>query len=141
MFRDILIALKFSPAGLQAFDAAVRLARTHNARLHIFHALDYRLKEVDRDHPELSQALDDVRRRIDTIVRPRLAGMDMQKVAIDFSPADPALEVCRVAKKIRADLIVVGCHHTHRQLNLGRVDYVGMTIMEKAPCAVMLIPL
>ena len=141
MFRDILIALKFSPAGLHAFDAAIRLARSHNAHLHVFHALDYRLKDLDRDHPDLAKALDDVGRQIETTLNPRLTGMGMEKVAFDYSPADPALEICRIARKIQADLIVVGCHHTHRQLNLGRIDYVGMTILEKAPCAVMLIPL
>ena len=63
------------------------------------------------------------------------------EVAIDYFPADPALEVCRIAGNIGADLIVVGCHQTHRRYSLGRVDYIGMTILEKAPCAVMLIPL
>jgi nucleotide-binding universal stress UspA family protein len=139
MFEEILIALKFSPAGWYALDAAVRLARSQDARLHVFHALDYHLKDLDRDDPKLIEALKNVDQQIESDLYPRLA--DMKKVSIIYSPADPALEACRIAKKIPVDLMVVGCHHSHRNLSMGRVDYVGMTILEKAPCAVMLIPL
>ena len=38
------------------------------------------------------------------------------------------------------DLIVLGCHQHGRKLSLGRVDYVGITILEKAHCPVMLVP-
>ena len=80
-----------------------------------------------------------VRQRIDADLAPRLAGTS--EVAIDYFPADPAMEVCRIAGNIGADLIVVGCHQPHRRYSLGRVDYIGMTILEKAPCAVLLVPL
>lgn len=139
MFEKILVALKFSPSGLNAIDLAVRLARAHSARLHLFHALDYHLKDMDDADPKKNAILTAVRQRIETDLTPRLAGTS--EVAIDYFPADPALEVCRIAGKIGADLIVVGCHQTHRRYSLGRVDYIGMTILEKAPCAVLLVPL
>ena len=139
MFKDILIALKFSPAGLHAFKTALRLARSYDAQLHVFHALDYHLKNLDQNDPKLYEALKLVDDQIKTNLYPHL--LEKEKIFIDYSPADPALEACRMARKIPADLVVVGCHHTHRELSLGRVDYVGMTILEKAPCAVMLIPL
>ena len=50
------------------------------------------------------------------------------------------MDACRIAKNIRADLIVLGCHQSHHKISMGRIDYVGMTILEKAPCPVMLIP-
>ena len=140
MFKNILIALKFSPSGLHAFDTAVRLARSLRARLHVFHALDYHLKDLDRTDPKLTDALKAADHLIESRLHPRLAGIEMQKFSIAYMPADPALEACRMAKKIPADLIVVGCHHTQRNLDMGRVDYVGMTILEKAPCAVLLVP-
>ena len=139
MFKDILIALKFSPAGLHAFKTALRMARSYDSQLHVFHALDYRLKNLDPNDPKLDEALKLVDNRIRTDLHPHL--LKKEKILINYSPADPALEACRMARKIPADLIVVGCHHTHRELSMGRVDYVGMTILEKAPCAVMLIPL
>jgi nucleotide-binding universal stress UspA family protein len=139
MFKDILIALKFSPAGLHAFKTALQLSRSNDAQLHVFHALDYRLKNRDQDDPKLNEALKLVDDQIKTNLFPHL--LEKEKKFIHYLPADPALEACRMARKIPADLIVVGCHHTHRELSMGRVDYVGMTILEKAPCAVMLIPL
>ncbi len=139
MFKDILIALKFSPAGLHAFKTALRLARSYDGQLHVFHALDYHLKNLDQNDPKLDEALKLVDDQIKTDLYPLL--LEKEKISIEYLPADPALEACRMARKIPADLIVVGCHHTHRELSMGRVDYVGMTILEKAPCAVMLIPL
>jgi nucleotide-binding universal stress UspA family protein len=139
MFGKILVALKFSPSGLNAIDLAVRLAQAHRARLHVFHALDYHFKDLDDADPKMIEIIATVRQRIDADLAPRLAGTS--EVAIDYFPADPAMEVCRIAGTIGADLIVVGCHQPHRRYSLGRVDYIGMTILEKAPCAVLLVPL
>jgi nucleotide-binding universal stress UspA family protein len=139
MFGKILVALKFSPSGLNAIDLAVRLSKAHGARLHVFHALDYHFKDMDDADPKMNEVLTSVRQQIESDLTPRLAGTS--EVAIDYFPADPALEVCRIAGNIGADLIVVGCHQPHRRYSLGRVDYVGMTILEKAPCAVLLVPL
>ena len=139
MFGKILVALKFSPSGLNAIDLAVRLAQAHGARLHVFHALDYHFKDMADTDPKMNEILTTVRQRIEVDLTPRLAGTN--EVAIDYFPADPALEVCRIAGNIGADLIVVGCHQPHRRYSLGRVDYIGMTILEKAPCAVLLVPL
>jgi nucleotide-binding universal stress UspA family protein len=139
MFGKILVALKFSPSGLNAIDLAVRLSQAHGARLHVFHALDYRLKDMKNADPKMTEILTTVRQRIEADLTPRLAGTS--EVAIDYFPADPAMEVCRIAGNIGADLIVVGCHQPNRRYSLGRVDYIGMTILEKAPCAVLLVPL
>ena len=140
MFKSILVALKFSPAGIQACEKAIRLMETHAANLCIFHALDYRLKELGNTHSMLREAVEEADHRFRSEVQPMLGhshatGVDFQRV-----PADPALEVCRLAKTIPADLIVLGCHQPHRKQSMGRIDYIGMTILEKAPCAVMLVP-
>ena len=58
-----------------------------------------------------------------------------------YRPADPALEACQLARDIRADLLVLGCHSLKEKMCMGRIDYVGMTILENAPCPVMLVPL
>jgi nucleotide-binding universal stress UspA family protein len=105
----------------------------------VFHALDYHLKDMNDADPKMTEILTSVRQRIKADLTPRLAGTS--EVAIDYFPADPAMEVCRIAVNIGADLIVVGCHQPNRRYSLGRVDYIGMTILEKAPCAVLLVPL
>jgi len=65
----------------------------------------------------------------------------LKKVSFKCLPADPALEVCKLARDIRGDLIVLGCHQFREKMGMGRIDYVGMTILEKAPCPVILVPL
>jgi nucleotide-binding universal stress UspA family protein len=51
------------------------------------------------------------------------------------------LEACKLARDIPADLLVLGCHSHKSKMCMGRIDYVGMTILENAPCPVMLVPL
>ena len=69
---------------------------------------------------------------------PNLA--DFPKFEFGYLPTDPGLEICKIARQTRADLILVGCHDDPDKQNITRLDYVGMTILEKAPCPIMLVP-
>jgi nucleotide-binding universal stress UspA family protein len=135
MFNNILVAVKFSTAGAQALELAIRMAKNSRAHLHLFHAMDYRLQP---DHPELNQQQEAIENRIRRDVQ-AVSG-DLEQFSVAVYPADPAMEVCKLARRIGADLIVLGCHQRSGMTAMGRVDYVGMTILEKAPCPVMLIP-
>ena len=138
MFQEILVAVKFSDAGAHALKKAVQLADIHGARLHVFHALDYRLKELAHDDPELIEQRKLAEKRFEKEFRHLLS--DYTNVAYAIYPADPALEVCKLANELNTDLIILGCHQRREIAAMGRVDYVGMTILEKAPCPVMLVP-
>lgn len=139
MFERILIALKFGPASLFALKKGLELARQNDAVLHIFHALDYLLQESDDDDPKLIKIREETKFRYKTEVEP-LVG-DLKKVSFECQPADPALAVCKLARNMQTDLIILGCHQLPEKMCMGRIDYVGMTILEKAPCPVMLVPL
>lgn len=139
MFKNILAALKFSVAGEFALVKGAELARHHGATLHIFHALDYTLMDRGENNGVLTEAVQDVEQKYGARVRPLLG--DLEKVSFSCLPADPALEVCKMARRLKADLIILGCHQIPEKMCLGRVDYVGMTILEKAPCPVLLVPL
>jgi len=76
--------------------------------------------------------------RFEAELKPLVGGL--ANVKYEFRPADPALEACRIARHIDADLIILGCHQIREKMCLGRVDYVGMTILEKAHCPIMLVP-
>jgi len=138
MFNEILVAVKFSAAGAQALKMAVQLAGVHAARLHVFHALDYRLKELEPNDPDLIDRRKQTEARFETEFHSILG--DHKKMAYAVYPADPGLEVCKLANDLNADLIVLGCHQRREIAAMGRLDYVGMTILEKAPCPVMLVP-
>ncbi len=137
MFHRILVALKFGTACEFALFKAVELARLENCELHIFHALDYALKDQAYE-AALSEAKTNAQELYDRKIKPFIS--DLKQVTFDCEPADPALEVCKRARRIKADLIVLGCHQKPDKMCLGRIDYVGMTIFEKAPCPVMLVP-
>ena len=139
MFERIIVALKFGPASLSALNKGAELARLNDAELHIFHALDYLLQNLEADDPKLVEVKDDIKGRFESDVTPLLE--EVQNVSFKCLPADPALEVCKMARDINADLIILGCHQIREKIGMGRVDYVGMTILEKAPCPLMLVPL
>lgn len=138
MFKLILAAVKFSPASLYALEKGAQLARSYDSKLYLFHALDYRLQELNTTDPRMTEVLKDTEKRFETEVMPRLGGLS--GVQYEYRPADPALEVCKIARANNVDLIVLGCHQILEKIGLGRVDYVGMTILEKAPCPIMLVP-
>lgn len=138
MFKRVLVALKFGPAGIEALKKSVELARVNNAELHIFHALDYSLQASDENAPELVEIKKKTERHYRTEIEPLTAGL--RDVMFKCLPADPALEVCRLARNLPADIIILGCHQLAEKISMGRLDYVGITILEKSPCPVMLVP-
>ena len=138
MFKRIVVAMKFTSAGQYALEKGIGLARDHGADLHIFHALDYTLIERSDSDPRLLEEKKVVEMSFEKDVRPLLG--DLNNVTFEFIPTDPALEVCKIAKAREADLIILGCHQYMEHMCLGRIDYVGMTILEKAPCPVLLVP-
>jgi nucleotide-binding universal stress UspA family protein len=139
MFNQILMALKFGAASEFALVKGIELARAHDAELHIFHALDFTLNELDEDDPKRVKMVEDAHQHYDAKIKPLLA--DFEKGLFICLPADPAMKTCKMARELNVDLIILGCHQLPEKMCLGRVDYIGMTILEKAPCPVMLVPL
>lgn len=138
MFKRILVALKFTPASQSVLKKGIELARDNGAELHIFHALDYRLKALDSSDPKLIETNQKTKNRFETEVKPLLNGFN--NVTFGCLPADPALEICKIARHHNSDLVILGCHQRPEKMPMGRIDYVGITILEKAPCPVMLVP-
>ena len=138
MFKRILVAFKFTPASRPVLKKGIEIAKENGAELHIFHALDYRLKALDGSAPKLLEINKETKDRFETEVKPLLD--DSNCVTFGCLPADPALEICRIARHHKSDLIILGCHQELEKMRLARVDYVGMTILEKASCPVMLVP-
>jgi nucleotide-binding universal stress UspA family protein len=139
MFNQILMALKFGAASEFALVKGIELARVHDAELHIFHALDFTLNELEEDDPKRVKMVEDAHQQYDEKIKPLLA--DFEKGFFICLPADPALKTCKMARDLNVDLIILGCHQLPTTMCLGGVDYIGMTILEKAPCPVMLVPL
>jgi nucleotide-binding universal stress UspA family protein len=138
MFKRILMAFKFTPNCSTALAKAAQMAKDQNSELYVYHALNYRLATIDRQDPRIVEMVGEANKKFEEEVRP-YAG-DMPIHTFECAPADPGLEICKVARRIGADLILMGSHNESEKPNLSRVNYVGMTILEKAPCPVMLVP-
>ena len=138
MFNRIIVALKFTSASKYALEKGIGLARDYGADLHVFHALDYSLKNLDKTDPQLIEKKNQAEHLFEKEMKPLFG--DLTNYTFECSPADPALEVCKLAQKKEADLIIVGCHQLMEKSCIGRIDYVGMTILEMASCPVMLVP-
>ena len=138
MFNQILVALKFGPASIFALEKALDLAQVNDANLHIFHALDYTYQDTDEHDLEFAEVRKTTESRYRSEVEPLLGNLN--NVSFNCRPADPALHICKLAHNLPADLIVLGCHQLTEKISMGRLDYVGVTILENAPCPVMLVP-
>jgi len=138
MFKQILVALKFGPAGIHALKKALEIAQVNDAKLLIFHALDYSFQDTDGNDPEFVEVKRKTETQFKNEIEPLLG--PLKNVTFQAQPADPALHVCKLARILPADLIVLGCHQLAEKISMGRLDYVGVTIMENAPCPVMLVP-
>jgi nucleotide-binding universal stress UspA family protein len=138
MFKRILVGLKFTPASRTALEKGIEIAREHGAELHIFHALDFRLQDLDVSDPRRAEINQATQHRYETEVKPLLNGSN--NATFGCQPADPAMGICNLARHNNYDLIILGSHQHPEKMCMGRVDYVGITILEKAPCPVMLVP-
>ena len=138
MFNQILVALKFGPASIHALKKAMEIARLNEASLHIFHALDYSFQETEENDPEFVE----IKKKTETLYAEEIEPLlgSLENVTFKSRPADPALHICKLAHMLPADLIVLGCHQLSEKISMGRLDYVGVTILENAPCPVLLVP-
>ena len=108
MFKRILVGLKFTPASRSALKKGIELAREHGAELHIFHALDFRLQDLDVSDPRRAEINQETQHWYETEVKPLLNGSN--NTTFGCQPADPAMGVCKLARHNNYDLIILGSH-------------------------------
>lgn len=113
--KSILLATDFSQTSQRAFDAAIRLARTFNAKLHILHVNEEDSVFEGHDSEEITHFLNDIaRRRTEWMQRyeasARAAGVEAESLLRDGSPAETILAE---ADKLDAGLIAMGTQGMH----------------------------
>lgn len=138
MFKQILIGVKFTEICRKTLQTCVELSKIHDSDLNILHVLDYRLKNLDEADPELKKAIADAQSLFDSWLKPLTNGV--RNVTFQCFPGDPSMALCRIAREIKPDLIMIACHQNEDKEPLGRINYVGSTILENAPCPVLMIP-
>jgi nucleotide-binding universal stress UspA family protein len=129
MFRNVLCAVDLGPGTERVVDWASQFAAAFMARLFVLHVLRSFESEGQPDSPDewLSQMDRDEIGRI----RQRL-GKESQ---IGFAGGDVPEAVCRQAKDLHADLVVIG--RSPKADDAGTARTTSFTIIRESPCPVV----
>jgi nucleotide-binding universal stress UspA family protein len=133
-FRDILVALDFTPESVKVLRWAADFAQEMGARLvvaHVAPSLEGQAGESFdpnwRDYFAASAK---------TSLEEMLGEVGLKDTAIVIDFGDPAHQVCELAAAERADLIVIGRGHSTEGM-LGRLRAKAYSIIRMAPCPVI----
>jgi nucleotide-binding universal stress UspA family protein len=139
--RRILHPTDFSSASRAAFDRALAMCRDSRAELVILHALTPIVPMMGEGYvpPQTYDAIDaaarqGAQRKLDALVaRARKARVRVRGLVVEGSAHE---RIVRAAKRLRADLIVMG---THGRSGLARlfVGSVASRVVSAASCPVM----
>ena len=139
--RRILHPTDFSSASRAAFDRALAMSRDSRAELMILHALAPIVPMMGEGYvpPQTYEAIDaaarqGAQRKLAALVaRARKARVRVRGLVVEGSPHE---RIVRAAKRLRADLIVMG---THGRSGLARlfVGSVASRVVSAASCPVM----
>lgn len=140
-FRRILAPTDFSPPSSRALAKAVQVAQANRAELIVAHVLAPIVPVVGDGYIPASTYADleaaarrAGQRRLDAVLaRLRKAGVKATGLLVDGLPAD---QITSMAKKRRADLIVMG---THGRSGVSRflLGSVAQRVLTLAPCPVL----
>jgi len=136
LFSNIVIGTDFSKASESAFLWAAKLARTVDARLHIFHAADITAGSAGqiKSQAEIEAQVAEAREKIEKKYVSKLEGYD--NYDIEIWEGTPYVEILKFARDKQADLIVMA-HHT-REVDLEDAE-LGSTVEQvvlRAACPV-----
>jgi nucleotide-binding universal stress UspA family protein len=142
-FRKILLPVDFSPLSEIAARYAARMAESFGGRIHVIHVLptDSLVATVPEQGAAivtpLEPLLEQAERRLDGFIAEHLPGVSADRRAVC---GVPAVDIAREAEEMGADLIVMGTHADGvvKRLVFGSVS---KSVLESAPCAVLLVPL
>lgn len=131
-FDKILCPVDFDQNSLLALRLATELAQERGATLHLLHVV------AVPPGPEVALPFG----KMETAARTRLEKLARQKIGdkaayeVDVLMGDPGVEVLQLAKRLRADLIVMATHGRKglRHIVLGSV---AERVVREAPCPVL----
>jgi nucleotide-binding universal stress UspA family protein len=134
----ILCAADFSKASRQAIRHAVALAKRHRARLTLLHVVDWSPRAELPLYVHQAN-LGEYRRFVEAHTLRRLGKAVPPRVALPqllVRSGRPHEEILRVAKLLRADLIVLGVHGRSR-LDLALFGSTANRVVQGASCPVL----
>ncbi|HMF47958.1 MAG TPA: universal stress protein [Candidatus Saccharimonadales bacterium] len=132
-FRRILCAVDFSRDSLEAFRAAVELARLRSGAVHVLHVIEAQL-------PGSGEVIIELTKKANAAMAELIASAPSKDLALssEVTSGDAAIEIVDQAKEWRADLVVLGA----RGVILIEDMIVGGTaeaVTRGAPCSVLVV--
>jgi len=132
-FRRILCAVDFSRDSLEAFRAAVELARLRSGAVHVLHVIEAQL-------PSSGEVIIELTQKANAAMAELIASAPSKDLALssEVTSGDAAIEIVDQAKEWRADLVVLGAHG----VILIEDIVVGGTaegVTRGAPCSVLVV--
>lgn len=111
LFSNIVVGTDFSKASKSAFRWAYKLAKTVDARLHVFHAVDIARAAIEgnQGQKEIETRLEEARDKIESHHLCNIT--DYDNYTVEVWEGTPYVEILKFARETQADLIVMA-HHT-----------------------------
>jgi nucleotide-binding universal stress UspA family protein len=141
--RRILVATDGSPGANRAVDAAARLAKNTGRELIIVTVggsiSGAELRKLASDYGDLSKTLESAADKILGQARKRAHRVGLGNVKLRTGWGDPADTIIDIARREKAELVVVGRRGGSR-LSALLLGSVSQKVTSLAPCIVMVVP-
>jgi nucleotide-binding universal stress UspA family protein len=141
MFKDILLAITPSELCDCAADAAFHFAQRFESRLVIVHVCGMKQGWGDMEFLESSGEVARIKASVEEYYREKLRGLSDYEIKV--LPGVPHAEVLRIARKMNADLVVMGPHTKEyaeqRSRTWGMAGSTLEQVSQKATCPVMIV--
>ena len=138
MIKRILLPLKFSHVTDNAFAMALKMAKSCQARLHILHVLDHRLRNSNVTEAQIAEFTRAAEGQFQKEYVPLLG--DFKDFYFNCWEGDIAVETAKFADSIGADFIIIGCHVRGAKPSHTRLGEIAHILFQWAPCPVMMVP-
>lgn len=140
-YTKILVALDYSDNTAKVLERAVALASDHAAELHLVHVVEYLPPMMMADEPFPSsvwmvneeQLLESARERM-TVVVAKISGLTVIEHVVIGAPRP---ELCTIAAREEADLMVAGSHGRHGVARL--LGSTASSLVHHSPCDLLLV--
>ncbi len=150
LFRNILVPVDFSACSNEALRVALQMARIFGSALSVLHVIDSSAVMAFNRLGLLAVPSDAVKQRrrlrhqARLKIRELLAALSTEGVAVEriLAEGTPFVEIGKLARQMRADLIVLGSYGG-RSENMEKI-FFGATaekVVRTAGCAVLTVPL
>ena len=139
MYRNILLAYNGSQAGQQALLASKELASWGQASLHLIAVMPFNLSSVVAEGIVYSAEEEKLQREsYQAVLDQGLALLQAEgyRASGELLSGDPVNEICECARRIQADLIVVGHKHRAGWMQRWWSGSVSQSLIEESPCSV-----